>query len=95
LQSDCTDDDEVITVRYTSVNALSTGTIFEKGTTVVTCYKITGSGSGDATAFQIQTFYNSCTACQNANAVDCSFSLSTSGNYDSVNGQATVTGTFG
>ena len=95
LQSDCTDDDEVITVRYTSVNALSTGTIFEKGTTVVTCYKITGSGSGDATSFEIQTFYSSCTACQNANAVDCSFSLSTSGNYDSVNGQATVTGTFG
>ena len=94
-QSDCTNDDEVITVRYTSVNALSNGTVFEKGTTVVTCYQITGSGSGDATAFEIQTFHNSCTACQNANAADCSFSLSASGNYDSVNGQATITGTFG
>ncbi len=95
LQSDCTDDDDVITVRYTSTNALSTGTVFEKGTTVVTCYKITGSGSGDATAFEIQTFHNSCSACQSANQVDCSFSLSTSGNYNSSNGTATVTGTFG
>ena len=62
---------------------------------VTTCYTITGSGSGDNTAYEIQTFHNSCIACQNANAADCSFSLSTSGNYNSSNGTATVTGTFG
>ena len=95
FQSNCTDDDEVITVRYTSVSALSSGTVFELGSTVVTCYKITGSGSGDSTMDVIQTFHNSCTACQNANQVDCSFSLTTSGNYNSSNGTATVIGTFG
>lgn len=97
LQSNCTTAaNQVITVRYTSVNALSNGTVFEApdGNTT-TCYTITGSGSGDNTAYEIQTFHNSCTACQNANAADCSFSLSTSGNYNSSNGTATVTGTFG
>ncbi len=94
-QSDCTDDDEVITVRYTSVDALSNGTVFELGTTVVTCYKITGSGSGNSSMDEIQTFHNSCTACQNANSVDCSFSLSSSGSYNSSNGTDTITGTFG
>jgi len=97
LQSNCTTAaNQVITVRYTSVNALSNGTVFEApdGNTT-TCYTISGSGSGDSSNFEIQTFYNSCTACQNANAADCSFSLSTSGNYNSSNGTATVTGTFG
>ena len=94
-QSDCSDDDEVITVRYTSVDALSNGTVFELGSTVVTCYRITGSSSGDSTMDEIQTFHNSCTACQNANAVDCSFSLSSSGSYNSSNGTDTITGTFG
>jgi len=97
LQSNCTTAaDQVITVRYTSVYALSNGTVFEAPDGVVTtCYTITGSGSGDATAFEIQTFHNSCTACQNANAADCSFSLSSSGSYNSSNGTATITGTFG
>jgi hypothetical protein len=97
LQSDCTTAaNQVITVRYTSVNALSNGTVFEAPDgNVTTCYTITGSGSGDSTAYEIQTFHNSCIACQNANQVDCSFSLSTSGNYNSSNGTATVTGTFG
>ena len=97
LQSNCTTAaDQVITVRYTSVYALSNGTVFEAPDgTVTTCYTITGSGSGDATAFEIQTFHNSCTACQNANAADCSFSLSSSGSYNSSNGTATITGTFG
>lgn len=95
FQSNCSDDDEVITVRYTSVNALSSGTVFELGSTVVTCYKITGSGSGDSTMDEIQTFHNSCTACQNANQVDCSFSLSSSGSYNSSAGTDTITGTFG
>ena len=95
LQSDCTDDDEIITVRYTSVNALANGTIFELGTTVVTCYEITGSGSGDSTNDEISTFYNSCSACQTANSADCSFSLSSSGNYNSSAGTAVITGTFG
>ena len=95
FQSNCTDDDEVITVRYTSVSALSSGTVFELGSTVVTCYKITGSGSGDSTMDEIQTFHNSCTACQNANQVDCSFSLSSSGSYNSSAGTDTITGTFG
>jgi len=94
-QSNCSDDDEVITVRYTSVDALSNGTVFELGSTVVTCYRITGSSSGDSTMDEIQTFHNSCTACQNANAVDCSFSLSSSGSYNSSNGTDTITGTFG
>jgi len=95
FQSNCSDDDEVITVRYTSVSALSSGTVFELGSTVVTCYKITGSGSGDSTMDEIQTFHNSCTACQNANQVDCSFSLSSSGSYNSSAGTDTITGTFG
>ena len=97
LQSNCTTAaNQVITVRYTSVNALSNGTVFEAPDGVLTtCYTITGSGSGDSTAYEIQTFHNSCIACQNANQVDCSFSLSTSGNYNSSNGTATVTGTFG
>ena len=97
LQSDCTTAaNQVITVRYTSVSALSNGTVFEAPDGLVTtCYTITGSGSGDSTAYEIQTFHNSCIACQNANQVDCSFSLSTSGNYNSSNGTATVTGTFG
>ena len=97
LQSNCTTAaNQVITVRYTSVNALSNGTVFEAPDgNVTTCYTITGSGSGDSTAYEIQTFHNSCIACQNANAADCSFSLSTSGNYNSSNGTATVTGTFG
>ena len=97
LQANCTTAaNQVITVRYTSVNALSNGTVFEApdGNTT-TCYTITGSGSGDNTAYEIQTFHNSCTACQNANAADCSFSLSVPGNYNSSNGTATVTGTFG
>jgi len=97
LQSDCTTAaNQVITVRYTSVNALSNGEVFEAPDgNVTTCYTITGSGSGDSTAFQIQTFHNSCTACQNANARDCSFSISTSGSYNNSNSGVTVTGTFG
>ena len=95
LQSDCTDDDEVITVRYTSINALSNGTIFELGTTTVTCYEITGTTTGNQSNSEIVTFHNSCTACQTANSADCSFSLSTQGNYNSSAGTQVVKGTFG
>ena len=95
LQSDCTDDDEVITVRYTSINALSNGTIFELGTTTVTCYEITGTTTGNQSDSEIVTFHNSCTACQTANSADCSFSLSTQGNYNSSAGTQVVKGTFG
>ncbi len=99
LQSDCsTAADEVITVRYTSFLALSNGTVFEKTSGVtVTCYTITGSGNGNNTVHEIgaNDFHASCIACQNANSVDCSFSLSSSGNYNSLNGTDTITGTFG
>ena len=95
LQSDCTDDDEVITVRYTSINALSNGTIFELGTTTVTCYEIIGTTTGNQSHSEIVTFHNSCSACQTANSADCSFSLSTQGNYNSTAGTQVVKGTFG
>jgi len=95
LQSDCTDDEEVITVRYTSINALSNGTIFELGTTTVTCYEITGTTTGNQSNSEIVTFHNSCSACQTANSADCSFSLTTQGNYNSSAGTQVVRGTFG
>ena len=95
LQSDCTEDDDVITVRYTSIGALPNNTIFELGTTTVTCYKIISTGSGTQSDPEIVTFYNSCSACQTANSADCSFSLSTQGNYNSSAGTQVVKGTFG
>ena len=97
LQSDCTDDDEVITVRHTSIYALSNGTIFELGTTTVTCYEIIGTTTGNQSNPDLAnvTFYGTCSACQTANSADCSFSLTTQGNYNSSAGTQVVRGTFG
>jgi hypothetical protein len=94
--SNCGNDDSIIEVRYTSLTALQVGTVFDTGGSI--CYRTTSSGStsGNSSSYELQSvnFHDSCTACQNAQSADCSFTLSRSG-YDSTNGGVTVTATFG